>query len=106
MADPVHQRQLIRHAVVAALKAAATSAGDRVFAARMVPFRRLELPAIAVYGLMIRLLGFSYAVPRPQPSKRGAIDLALGLMRALTPLARAWMIPASPSTSPIRENRW
>jgi hypothetical protein len=45
-----HQRQRIREAVAARL-VCKTSAGDRVFETRVVPFRRLELPAIAVYAL-------------------------------------------------------
>lgn len=43
-----HPRQVIRHAVVAQLLGN-TVAGARVFAARRVPFQRVELPAVAVY---------------------------------------------------------
>lgn len=43
-----HPRQVIRHAVVAQLLGN-TAAGARVFAARRVPFQRVELPAVAVY---------------------------------------------------------
>jgi hypothetical protein len=53
-----HQRQLIREAVKAALVAQTgappaypTAAGAHVYETRMVPFRKLELPAIAVYAL-------------------------------------------------------
>ena len=47
-----HQRTLIRQAVVAALIAADTSAGARVFASRVVPFKaRGEFPVLAVYTL-------------------------------------------------------
>lgn len=50
-----HQRQLIREAVKAQLVGTAptyrTGAGARVYETRMAPFRRLELPAIAVYVL-------------------------------------------------------
>ncbi|MFT3768571.1 MAG: ferritin-like domain-containing protein [Minicystis sp.] len=54
--------------------------------------------ANASYALMLRLLAYSYAVPRPAPEKTLAIDLALGLMRAMTPLAeRAARLPAGPS---------
>ncbi len=54
--------------------------------------------ANAAYGLMLRFLAFSYEIPRPSPQKRLAVDLALGLMRALTPLAeRAARLPAGPS---------
>lgn len=49
-----HQRKLIRAAVAAALTGTAdarpTSAADRVFKARKVPYRRRELPAIAIYA--------------------------------------------------------
>ena len=51
--------------------------------------------ANASYALMLRLLAYSYVVPRPQPDKALAVDLALGLMRAVTPLAeRAARLPA------------
>ncbi|HVK56713.1 MAG TPA: ferritin-like domain-containing protein, partial [Burkholderiales bacterium] len=50
------------------------------------------------YGLMLRLMAYSYLVPRPRPEKALAIDLALGLMRAITYLAeRAARLPAGPS---------
>lgn len=52
----------------------------------------------AGYGLMLRLLGYSYAVPRPSPEKSLAVDLALGVMRAVTHLGeRAARLPAGPS---------
>jgi hypothetical protein len=44
-----HQRKNIRDAV-RALLLGKTSAGTRVFKTRLVPFRRLTLPAIAVYA--------------------------------------------------------
>lgn len=51
----LHQRQQIREAVAAQLKGVApdfaTSAQGRVYETRLVPFRRLELPAVAVYAL-------------------------------------------------------
>jgi CDGSH-type Zn-finger protein/uncharacterized Fe-S cluster protein YjdI len=54
--------------------------------------------ANAAYGLMLRLLGYAYVVPRPSPEKRVALELAQGLMRAFTPLAeRAARLPAGPS---------
>lgn len=54
--------------------------------------------ANAAYGLTVRLLAFSYLVPRPSHHKRGAIELALGLMRAMTLLGeRAARLPAGPS---------
>ncbi len=38
------------------------------------------------YALMLRLLAYSYMVPRPLPEKALAVDLSLGLMRAVTSL--------------------
>jgi CDGSH-type Zn-finger protein/uncharacterized Fe-S cluster protein YjdI len=53
--------------------------------------------ANASYGLMLRLLAYSYLIPRPQPEKALAIDLGLGLMRAMTHLAEhAARLPAGP----------
>jgi len=50
------------------------------------------------YALMLRLLGYSYLVPRPSPEKALVVDLALGLMRAVTHLAeRAVRLPAGAS---------
>jgi hypothetical protein len=45
-----HERQTIREAVVAALMGN-TAAGSRVFASREVPWKRVELPGLAVYAL-------------------------------------------------------
>jgi CDGSH-type Zn-finger protein/uncharacterized Fe-S cluster protein YjdI len=54
--------------------------------------------ANTAYGLMLRLIAYSYAVPRPLPEKALAVDLGLGLMRAMTHLAeRAARLPAGPS---------
>src|SRR5690349_13863799 len=54
--------------------------------------------ANTAYMLMLRLISHSYLVPRPHPSKALCIDLALGLMRAMSPLAeRAARLPAGPS---------
>jgi CDGSH-type Zn-finger protein/uncharacterized Fe-S cluster protein YjdI len=54
--------------------------------------------ANSAYGLMLRLLAHAYAVPSPDPDKVLAVDLAVGLMRALVPLAeRAARLPAGPS---------
>lgn len=54
--------------------------------------------ANAAYGLMQRLLAYTYAVPSPDPDKCLALDLGVGLMRALAPLAeRAARLPAGPS---------
>lgn len=50
------------------------------------------------YALMLRLIAHSYLVPRPQTEKALAVDLSLGLMRAVTLLAeRAARLPAGPS---------
>ncbi|HEY0468607.1 MAG TPA: ferritin-like domain-containing protein [Polyangiaceae bacterium] len=50
------------------------------------------------YALMLRLLAHSYLVSRPMPEKALAVDLSMGLMRAVTLLAeRAVRLPAGPS---------
>jgi CDGSH-type Zn-finger protein/uncharacterized Fe-S cluster protein YjdI len=50
------------------------------------------------YALMLRLIAHSYLVPRPLTEKSLAVDLSLGLMRAVTLLAeRAARLPAGPS---------
>ena len=47
---------------------------------------------------MLRLLGYSYLIPRPEPEKALVIDLGMGLMRAFTWLGeRAARLPAGPS---------
>lgn len=46
----IHQRQVIREAVKAALLLK-TAASDRVFETRLVPYKKMELPAVAVYTL-------------------------------------------------------
>jgi CDGSH-type Zn-finger protein/uncharacterized Fe-S cluster protein YjdI len=54
--------------------------------------------ANAAYGLMLRLMGYAYAVPAPHPDKALAVDLGLGLMRAVTYLGeQAARSPAGPS---------
>ena len=54
--------------------------------------------ANACYGLMLRLLGYAYAVPGPSDEKSLAVDLAIGLMQAVVPLAEhAARLPAGPS---------
>ena len=54
--------------------------------------------ANTAYALMLRLLGYSYLIPRPEPEKTLAIDLSMGLMRAFTWLGeRAARLPAGPS---------
>ena len=50
------------------------------------------------YALMLRFLAHSYLVSRPKPEKALAVELAIGLMRAVTLLAeRAARLPAGPS---------
>lgn len=52
----------------------------------------------SVYGLMLRLLAYSYSVPEGDPEKALALSLSIGLMHALVPLAeRAARLPAGPS---------
>ena len=54
--------------------------------------------ANASYGLMLRLLAYAYAVRGPSAEKSLAVDLAIGLMQAVMPLAeRAARLPAGPS---------
>jgi len=54
--------------------------------------------ANTAYMLMLRLISHSYLVPRPHPAKAMCVDLALGLMRVMSPLAeRAARLPAGPS---------
>jgi CDGSH-type Zn-finger protein/uncharacterized Fe-S cluster protein YjdI len=54
--------------------------------------------ANAAYGAMLRLLAYAYAVPAPHPDKGVAVDLGLGLMRAVTHLGEhAARSPAGPS---------
>jgi hypothetical protein len=49
MSAPLHQRKQIRDAMVAQLKAANTSAADRVLPSRVAPVREATLPVICVY---------------------------------------------------------
>ena len=54
--------------------------------------------ANAGYMLMLRLIGYSYAVPAPRPEKALAVDLAIDLMHSVTLLGeRAARMPAGPS---------
>lgn len=54
--------------------------------------------ANAAYGLMLRLLASAYTVPAPHPDKALAVELAIGMMQAVTPLAeRAARLPAGPT---------
>jgi CDGSH-type Zn-finger protein/uncharacterized Fe-S cluster protein YjdI len=50
------------------------------------------------YALMLRLLGYAYAIPRPSPEKALAVDLAITLMGAVAKAGeRAARLPAGPS---------
>lgn len=52
----------------------------------------------AVYQLMLRLLAYACAVPSSEPARAIALDLSLGLMRAMVPLGeRAARLPAGPT---------
>ncbi|GGA44997.1 ferritin-like domain-containing protein [Dyella nitratireducens] len=54
--------------------------------------------ANSAYGLMQRLLAYTYSIPQPDPDKNLSLELGIGLMRALVPLAeRAARLPAGPS---------
>jgi CDGSH-type Zn-finger protein/uncharacterized Fe-S cluster protein YjdI len=54
--------------------------------------------ANAAYGLMLRLLAYAYAVAAPHPDKALAVDLATGLMRAMSQFGQhAARLPAGPS---------
>jgi len=54
--------------------------------------------ANACYALMLRLLAYAYGVRGPSPEKSLVVDLAIGLMQAVVPLAeRAARLPAGPS---------
>jgi CDGSH-type Zn-finger protein/uncharacterized Fe-S cluster protein YjdI len=54
--------------------------------------------ANTAYMLMLRLISHAYLIPRPHPAKALCVDIALGLMRAMTPLAeRAARMPAGPT---------
>jgi len=54
--------------------------------------------ANAAYALMLRLLAYSYLLRSPSAEKSLVVDLAIGLMQAMMPLAeRAARLPAGPS---------
>ncbi len=54
--------------------------------------------ANASYALMLRLIGYAYALRGPGREKSLVVDLAIGLMQAMMPLAeRAARLPAGPS---------
>ena len=55
--------------------------------------------ANSAYALMLRLLAYSYQIPRPLPEKTLAIDLSRDLMRIVSTLGeRAATLPAGPSS--------
>src|SRR6516165_3682824 len=55
--------------------------------------------ANASYALMLRLIAYAYALRGPSTEKSLAVDLAIGLMQAVMPLAeRAARLPAGPSS--------
>lgn len=69
----------------------------RVWIEDAVAAKTVDL-ANAAYALMLRLLAYSYLVPRPSPEKALAVELSSGLMRVMTQLAeRAVRLPAGPS---------
>ncbi len=70
---------------------------DRVWIENEEAWDTVDL-ANAGYALMLRLLAYSYVVPRPLPEKTLVLDLSLGLMRAVAALGeRAARLPAGPS---------
>jgi CDGSH-type Zn-finger protein/uncharacterized Fe-S cluster protein YjdI len=70
-------------------------AGNRVWIENEEAARIVDA-ANTGYALMLRLLAYSYLVPRPEPDRAVAISLAVALMRAITPLAeRAARLPAA-----------
>ncbi len=69
----------------------------RVWIEDSAAFATVDL-ANASYGLMLRLLAYAYALRGPSPEKSLTVDLAIGLMQAVAPLAeRAARLPAGPS---------
>ena len=69
----------------------------RVWIENADAFATVDL-ANASYALMLRLIGYAYALRGPSKEKSLAVDLAVGLMHAMMPLAeRAARLPAGPS---------
>ncbi|HEU4780367.1 MAG TPA: ferritin-like domain-containing protein [Steroidobacteraceae bacterium] len=69
-------------------------AGARVWLENEETASTVDL-ANTAYMLMLRLISHSYLLPRPHPAKALCVDLALGLMRVMSPLAeRAARLPA------------
>jgi CDGSH-type Zn-finger protein/uncharacterized Fe-S cluster protein YjdI len=72
-------------------------AGARVWLENEETAATVDL-ANTAYMLMLRLVAHSYLLPRPHPAKALCVDLGLGLMRVMSPLAeRAARLPAGPS---------
>jgi CDGSH-type Zn-finger protein/uncharacterized Fe-S cluster protein YjdI len=72
-------------------------AGHRVWLESEDTAKTVDI-ANTAYMLMLRLISHAYLIPRPHPAKALCVDLALGLMRAMTPLAeRAARMPAGPA---------
>ncbi len=69
----------------------------RVWIEDAAAFATVDL-ANACYALMLRLLAYAYALRAPAAEKSLTVDLAIGLMQAVVPLAeRAARLPAGPS---------
>lgn len=69
----------------------------RVWLENEEAIRTVDL-ANTTYALMLRLVAYAYFIARPDPEKALALDLGLGLMRAMTLLGeRAARLPAGPS---------
>ena len=69
----------------------------RVWIENADAFATVDL-ANASYALMLRLIGYAYVLRGPGKEKSLAVDLAIGLMQAMMPLAeRAARLPAGPS---------
>jgi len=69
----------------------------RVWIEDAAAFATVDL-ANACYALMLRLLAYAYVLRAPAAEKSLTVDLAIGLMQALVPLAeRAARLPAGPS---------
>lgn len=72
-------------------------AADRVWIEDDEAAKTVDI-ANASYALMLRLLAYSYVVPRASGEKRLAVGLAIALMRAVTMLGeRAARLPAGPT---------
>jgi CDGSH-type Zn-finger protein/uncharacterized Fe-S cluster protein YjdI len=73
-------------------------AEGRVFLEDELAWATVDL-ANSVYAIMLRLLAYSYGLPRPLAERALAIDLSRGLMRVMSVLGeRAAALPAGPSS--------